>query len=93
MEGFGIVQLEAMACGKPVITTTIPGPSEVDAEEVATIHVPPRDIEALTDAITKLISNEDLARKMGEKGRRLVEAKYTWSKIARDISGIYRGLM
>jgi glycosyltransferase involved in cell wall biosynthesis len=93
LEGFGVVQLEAMACGKPVITTTIPGPSEVDTEGLATIHVPPRDIEALTDAITKLISNEDLARKMGEKGRRLVEAKYTWSKIARDISGIYRGLM
>jgi len=93
LEGFGIVQLEAMACGKPVVTTTLPGPSEVDAEEVATIHVPPKDIEALANAVSKLLTDEDLAKKMGEDGRKLVEAKYTWSKIARDILSIYRGLM
>lgn len=93
LEGFGVVQLEAMASGKPVVTTTIPGPSEADAEEVATIHVPPRDKEALADAISKLLTDEGLARKMGENGRKLVEAKYTWSKIARDILSIYRGLM
>ena len=93
LEGFGIVQLEAMACGKPVVTTTLPGPSEVDAEEVATIHVPPKDTEALANAVTKILSHEDLAKKMGENGRKLVEAKYTWSKIARDILSIYQGLM
>ena len=82
-----------MACGKPVVTTTLPGPSEVDAEEVATIHVPPKDTRALANAVTKILSHEDLARKMGENGRRLVEAKYTWSKIARDISEIYQRLM
>ncbi len=93
LEGFGIVQLEAMACGKPVVTTTIPGPSEVDAEEVATIHVPPRNIEALADAVSRLLNNKALAKKMGENGRRLVAEKYTWGKIAIDLLGIYETLL
>jgi glycosyltransferase involved in cell wall biosynthesis len=93
LEGFGIVQLEAMACGKPVVTTTIPGPSEVDAEELATIHVPPRDIEALADAISRLLNDKALAKKMGENGRRLVAEKYTWSKIAIDLLEIYKSVL
>lgn len=90
LEGFGIVQLEAMACGKPVVTTTIPGPSEVDAEELATIHVPPKDVEALAGAISKLLNNNSLAKKMGENGKRLVAEKYTWSKIVADLLEIYK---
>lgn len=92
-EGFGLVQLEAMACGKPVVTTTIPGPSEVDAEEVATIHVPPRNIEALADAISRLLNDKALAKKMGDNGKRLVAEKYTWSKIAIDLLEIYKTVL
>jgi len=92
-EGFGIVQLEAMACGKPVICTNIPGVKEVDEQEVASIHVPPKDSEALANAIIKLLEDEKLARKMGENGRKLVEKKYTWEKIAEETEKVYHEVL
>ena len=88
-EGFGLVQLEAMACGKPVVTTTIPGVCEVDSQEVATIHVPPRNPEALSDAVVSIFQDSDLAIRLGNDGRKLVENKYTWAKVARHIQEIY----
>ncbi len=88
-EGFGLVQLEAMACGRPVVTTTIPGVREVDAQEVATIHVPPRNIEALADTIIRVLQDSDLSARLGSSGRKLVEDKYTWIKVARDMQEVY----
>lgn len=92
-EGFGLVQLEAMACGKPVICTNIPGVKEVDEQEVASIHVPPKNSEALANAIIKLLEDEKLARKMGENGRKLVEKKYTWEKIAEETEKVYHEVL
>lgn len=88
-EGFGLVQLEAMACGKPVVTTTIPGVCEVDAAEAATIHVPPKDTEALAAAITVILNDKKLAARLGGNGRKLVEDKYTWAKVASDMQDVY----
>jgi len=92
-EGFGIVQLEAMACGKPVIATNIPGVREVDAKELATIHVPPKDKRALTEALLMILRDEKLATKMGSNGRKLVEEFYSWSKIARIILQLYEEVL
>lgn len=89
-EGFGIVQLEAMACEKPVICTNLSGVNEVDENESASIHVPPKDSEALANAILKLLEDEKLARKMGENGRKLVEEKYTWERIADMTEKVYQ---
>lgn len=88
-EGFGIVQLEAMACGKPVITTTIPGVREVDANEVASIHVPPMNEKALASAILKILEDAKLAKRLGENGRKLVEENYTWGSIAKRTENLY----
>ena len=88
-EGFGLVQLEAMASGKPVVTTTIPGVCEVDAQEVATIHVPPKNMEALAEAIVRILQNSELAARLGIDGRKLIENRYTWPKVARDMQEVY----
>jgi glycosyltransferase involved in cell wall biosynthesis len=89
LEGFGIVQLEAMATGKPVITTTIPGVSEVDPEELATIHVPPKNIQALSNALIRVLQDENLKNRLGENGRKLVIEKYSWEKLAGTLEEIY----
>lgn len=88
-EGFGIVQLEAMASRKPVICTNLPGVCEVDSEKVASIHIPPRDPRALSDAIIRLLDNKELARIMGERGEKLIRELYTWDKIAEKMEDIY----
>jgi len=88
-EGFGIVQLEAMACEKPVISTNLAGVSEVDENEVASLHFLPKDSDALANVIIKLLEDEKLARKMGENGRKLVEEKYTWDKVAAMTERVY----
>lgn len=88
-EGFGIVQLEAMACGKPVICTNLPGVNEVDIDELASIHVPPKDVDSLANAMITMLENDDLVKKMGINGRMLVEDKYDWKKIAKMTEKIY----
>lgn len=93
MEGFGVVQVEAMAVGKPVISTTLPGVMDVDIEEKASIHVPPKDVDALANAMIKILSVESLAKQMGRNGRRLVEEKYTWEKIAKMIEEVYKEVL
>jgi len=93
MEGFGIVQLEAMASKKPVISTEIPGVVDVDSEEKASIHVPPKDVDALANAMSKVLFDESLAKQMGENGRRLVEEKYTWERVAKMTEEVYKEVL
>lgn len=93
LEGFGMVQLEAMAAGKPVVTTTIPGVCGVDSDELATIHVPPKDIQALSAAIIKILQNENLRITMGNNGRKLAIEKYSWENLTRSLEKVYRNAM
>ena len=88
-EGFGIVQLEALSCGKPVVTTTLPGVREVDSDGAATLHVSPGDITELSQAITKILSDDELAQQMGQMGRALALEQYSWSKVVDQLEAIY----
>ena len=88
-EGFGMVQLEAMACAKPVITTTLPGVSEIDADEVATLHVPPKDEDLLARSLIKILQNDELAINLGRNGRKLIIDKYSWSKVIVALEELY----
>lgn len=89
-EGFGMVQLEAMSCGKPVISTNLAGVKEVDEDEVASLHIPPGDSNVLADVIIRLLEDETLARTIGGNGRKLVEEKYAWGKIVDKIEIVYK---
>ncbi len=88
-EGFGIVLLEAMACGKPVITTEIPGPAEKIKEYGAGIIVRSKDAQELAGAIKELFSNQNDTLEMGRRARKLVEEQYSWQTIARKIEDLY----
>jgi len=79
-EGFGMVLIEAQACGKPVIGTTVGGiPYSVRDGETGLL-VPPKDPESLAQAIQQILSDENLAREMGRAGYKRVSRDFTWEK-------------
>ena len=92
-EGFGIVLLEALACGTPVIATNIVGIAKEIKDNKCGIIIPRNDAKKLAQAIIRIIKNINLQKKMGEKGRMLVEEKYGWEKIAKKVEKIYEEII
>lgn len=84
-EGLPRSTMEAMAMGRPVITTTAPGCRETVIDGVNGYLVPPRDSGALAVAMTQLIDNPELIGKMGEASRRIAEARFDVNKINREM--------
>ncbi len=92
-EAFGIVQLEAMACFKPVISTKLnTGVEFVNKDKATGFVVEPNSPEALQKAIAKLIANKALALKLGRNARKRVEKKFSLSVMAENTLKIYQDL-
>lgn len=87
-ESFGVVLLEAMAAGKPIIATAIRGYSSVVTHEKEGLLVSPENEYSLADGLSKLISHPNLAKVMGANGQ-LKASNYCWSKISKRIEGFY----
>jgi glycosyltransferase involved in cell wall biosynthesis len=92
-EGFGMVLLEAMACGKPVICTEVAGVAGDVRARGAGLVVEPSSQNELARGISHLLQNGSVARKMGEAGRRLVEERYGWREVARRVEEVYGELV
>jgi len=92
-EGFGMVLLEAMACEKPVICTEVAGVAGDVRERGAGLVVEPSNQDELARAISRLLQNGSVARKMGEAGRKLAAEKYGWREVARRVEEVYDGLV
>ena len=88
-ESFGIVLVEAMAAGLPVVATDIPGYREVVRDGIEGVLVPPRDADSLADAIDGLLDDPDLAKRLAEAGRQRSQ-RYSWDTVAKEIEEIYR---
>jgi glycosyltransferase involved in cell wall biosynthesis len=91
-EIFGIVNLEAMVCDVPIVASKIGGVPDVVKDGENGLLVPPRDSEALADAIVYLLENEDIRKRMGKNGRKKVEG-YSWERIAEETEKVYEGLI
>ena len=76
-EGLPKFLLEAASCGRPIITTDVPGCREAIVPKEPGLLVPPRDSESLAEAIESLLTNSDRRREFGRAGRALAEAKYS----------------
>jgi glycosyltransferase involved in cell wall biosynthesis len=89
-EGFGFPAAEAMACELPVIAATGGALPEVVGEHMKTGYlVPPRDPEALAEAIDFLIDHPAIRKKMGKAARKRVLAKFTWENAAKEMVSVY----
>ena len=77
-EVFGIVQIEALACGKPVINTLLPtGVPEVSVHQKTGLSVPPKDSEALAHAINTLLEDKDLYHQFSQRALSEVQERFT----------------
>ena len=91
-ESFGIVNLEAMACGVPIVASKIGGIPDVVKDGENGLLAPPKDSDALADAIIYLLENEDVREKMGKKGREKV-GDYSWERIVEETEKVYEELI
>ncbi len=87
-ESFGIVLLEAMAMGKPIVATNIAGYASVVTHGEEAWLVPPKDSRQLAQALTSLIRDEKLRQEMGRKGR-LKAQEYSWERVAQQVFDYY----
>jgi glycosyltransferase involved in cell wall biosynthesis len=92
-EAFGITLLEAMAFGKPIVATRIDGIIEVVKDGSTGLLVEARNSEELSSAINSILSDSALGRRLGQNGRKCVEAKYTWDAIGAKIFKLYEDLL
>jgi phosphatidyl-myo-inositol alpha-mannosyltransferase len=87
-ESFGIVLLEAMAMGKPIVATSIAGYSSVITSGEQGLLVPPKNSQALAEALERLINNKTLRGEYGAAGLETAKG-YDWSIIARRVLDYY----
>jgi glycosyltransferase involved in cell wall biosynthesis len=89
-EMFGLVVLEAMAAGRPVITTALPSAvREVNVPGVTGLEVPLRDVPALVRALETLSRDRERRRTLGEAGRKRVLEKFTQTLMAEKHIELY----
>ena len=89
-ESFGMVALEAMASGRPVVASMVGGLPEVVRDGLSGYLVPPGSEDLLAERIIQLLSDGDLAKRMGMFGRRVTVNEYSWGKIASHVANVYR---
>lgn len=88
-EMMGIVLLEGMSMKKPIVASRVGGIPEIVKDMETGLLVPPLDTKALTDAVLRLQKDPELAAKMGENGRRIVETRFTWERITGETMRAY----
>jgi len=93
-EAFGVVQTEAMACGKPVVSTALPsGVPWVNRDGETGLVVPPGDVPALAAALSRLAGDAGLRQRMGAFGRQRVLDEFTADRMALRAVEVYRDVV
>jgi len=89
-EAFGIVLIEAMACGKPIVSTELEtGTSFVNQDKITGLVVPPKNIDALSRAINIILEDKKMAEIYGQNARNRVLEHFTIEKMLESVKSIY----
>ncbi len=89
LESFGIVNLEAMACGVPIVASRVGGIPDIVNDGENGLLITPGDSNALADAIIYLLENKDIRERMGKNGKKKIK-DYSWERIAERTENVYR---
>jgi len=92
-ESFGMVLIEGMSCGVPVVAHNIPGVRRVVRHGETGLLVEPGNTADLAAAIHTIVSDSALSAEMGARGRKLVLDQYTWPAIGRRLVSLYEGVV
>jgi D-inositol-3-phosphate glycosyltransferase len=92
-EPFGIVPLEAMSCGRPVIAAAVGGMVDTVVDGGTGVLVPPRDPGAFARAARELLARPDEMARLGAAARERATARYTWDRVAADTEAVYEQLV
>jgi glycosyltransferase involved in cell wall biosynthesis/phosphoheptose isomerase len=87
-EPFGITPVEAAACGRPVVGSAVGGLLDTIVDGTTGRLVPPRDPDAVAEAVAPLLADPQLARRWGQQARRRAVATYDWSIVAEHTEAV-----
>ena len=91
-EGIPRILIEAAACGRPIVTTDLPGCREAVRDGESGLIVPARNVGRLASALRRLIDDAELRKKMGLCGRKIAESEFAEAKIIRHTLDVYQEL-
>lgn len=92
-EGVPKVLIEAAACGRPIVTTDMPGCREIVHDGENGFLVPPKDSAALSRALKKILEHPEKREEMGARGRRIVEEEFSLRRVVDDTMAVYDELL
>ncbi len=92
-EPFGLVAIEAMACGTPVVASDVGGLKFTVVPEETGLLVPPQNVESFAGAIDRVLSDDLWARKLRKRASERVQQNFSWSGVAAQLSDLYRRLL
>jgi len=91
-ESFGLVALEAQACGRPVVASGVSGLRSVVRDEVSGYLIDGHDPAAYAERIGRLLADPELAQQMGRRGRLLAQ-RFSWTRTADRLEGLFENVI